>query len=165
MVVAQRILSFLRHILPYTNLVCGGHSCQAIFVVLSMVYNKLHISSYIWNMINWLLNLKWNLSVSLEFIAVLSISTFYSICERRWSLHDQLFVLYRTHICFLWLLILCMQEDFQVRRSQYHSFKYGWEMAENILTARGDSFEYLWKIDNQKKCLVLTLFCLQDKFF
>ena len=113
MVVAQRILSFLRHILPYSNLVCGGHSCQAIFVVLSMVYNKLHISSYTWNMINWLLNLKWNLSVSLEFIAVLSISTFYSICERRWSLHDQLFELYRTHICFLWLLFLVCKQIFK----------------------------------------------------
>ena len=98
---------------PYiTNLVCGGHSCQAIFVVLSMVYNKLHISSYIWNMINWLLNLKWNLSVSLKFIAVFSISTFYSTCEWWWSLHDQFFVVYRTHIFFLWLLIPRMQDDF-----------------------------------------------------
>ena len=66
---------------------------------------------YIWNMINWLLNLKWNLSVSLKFIAVLSISTFYSTCEWRWSLHDQFFVVYRTHIFSSKILIRSMQED------------------------------------------------------
>ena len=66
---------------------------------------------YIWNMINWLLNLKWNLSVSLKFIAVLSISTFYSTREWWWSLHDQLFVVYRTHIFSSKILIRSMQED------------------------------------------------------
>ena len=52
----------------YCNFVQGSSACQLIFVLLlwlSMVFT-FHISSTISNLINWLLDIKWNLSVSLK---------------------------------------------------------------------------------------------------
>ena len=51
----------------YCMLVQGSSACQVIFVLLllSMVFT-FHISSTISNLINWLLDIKWNLSVSLK---------------------------------------------------------------------------------------------------